>query len=186
MNRLNLWHRNILKKEHIYKLQSSCAFQDPVLHKIVINLNVKAAIIDSKQILPAITALELISYQKPKLYYSKKSIAAFKLRKNMIIGCKVTLQKQHLFGLLDLLVIIALPKINDFEGFTNTKLKATNNINIGISDFAVFPQINENSKHFIKKLGCNFTFFVNSRNNAIKDLVMTEFQIPKKLIKNEV
>ena len=181
MNRLNLWHKHILKKDNIYKLQVSSAFQDLFLHKIVINMNVKNAIMDSKQILPAITALELISYQKPNLYYSKKSIAAFKLRKNMVIGCKVTLQKRHLFGLLDLLVILVLPKINNFEGFKQTKVKATNNINIGVPDLAVFPQINENSRHFMQKLGCNFIFFIQSKNNAIKDLIMSEFQIPKKV-----
>jgi len=181
MNRLNLWHKNILKKDNIYKLQNSSIFQEPLLYKVVLNMNVKNAINDSKQILPGITALELISYQKPKLYYSKKSIAAFKLRKNMVIGCKVTLQKQHLFALLDLLTIIVLPKLNNFDGFKKTKPKTTNNINIGIQDLTVFPQINENSRHFIKKLGCNLTFFVKSKNSFIKNLIMTEFQIPKKI-----
>ena len=180
MNRLNLWHKHVLKKDNVYKLQSFSVFQDPFLHKIILNINAKNAINDSKQILPAATALELISYQKPKLYYSKKSIAAFKLRKNMIIGCKVTLQKQHLFALLDLLVIIVLPKINNFEGFKETKFKATNNINIGVSNLAVFPQINENSRHFTQKLGCNFTFFIKSTNNSIKNLILTEYQIPQK------
>nr|YP_009476635.1 ribosomal protein L5 [Chroomonas placoidea]AVM81128.1 ribosomal protein L5 [Chroomonas placoidea] len=183
MNRLNLWHKHILKKDNIYKLQNSSIFQEPFLHKIIVNMNVKNAINDSKQILPAITALELVSYQKPKLYHSKKSIAAFKLRKNMVIGCKTTLQKQNLFALLDLLIVMVLPKMNNFEGFKEAKFKATNNINIGIQDLAVFPQINENSRHFVKKLGCNLTFFVKSKNNFIKNLIMSEYQIPKKVNK---
>lgn len=179
MSRLNLWYKHILKKDNIYKLQSSSIFENPCLHKVIVNVNVKDTINDSKNILPAITALELTTYQKPKLYYSRKSIAAFKLKKNTIVGCKVTLQKEHLFNWLELFVFIVLPRINDFKGFTNSKQIFENDINIGIEDLTIFPQINANLRHFTKKLGCNISFLVKTKNSLIKNLMLNEFQIPK-------
>jgi len=180
MNRLNLWYKNILKKDNIYKLQSSCLFKQPILNKIIMNVNLNDTIQDSKQILQVISAIELITGQKPKLYYSKKSIAAFKLKKYMIIGCKVTLQRKYMFDLLDLFNFVILPQLNNFQGLTQIKEKNSNNINFGINNLMVFPQITENSQYFIKNFGCNLTFFIKSNSNVIKNLLINQYQFPKK------
>lgn len=180
MNRLNLWYKHVLKKDNIYKLQSSSVMKNPCLHKVILNINVKDVMSDSKNILPAITALELITYQKPIFYYARKSIAAFKLKKHTVIGSKVTLQKEHLFNFLDMFVFLILPRLNNFKGFTNVKPTLTNNISIGLNDLTVFPQINENIRHFIKKLGCTVTIVIKTSNNIIKNLLVSEFQIPNK------
>lgn len=183
MSRLNLWFKHILKKDHIYKLQNSSIFKSPFLHKIILNANVKDCSYDSYNILPVLTSFELITYQKPKFYYSRKSIAAFKLKKNSVIGCKITLQKEHLFNFLDLFVFLVLPRLNDFKGFTKAKKVFSNNISIGLHDLAIFPQINENLRHFIKKLGCTVTFVIKTNHFFLKNLLINEFQIPKNKLK---
>lgn len=185
MSRLHLWHKHVLKKDNIYKLKSPSIIKNQCLDKVIINLNVTDVVNDSKNILPAITALELITFQKPKFYYSRKSIAAFKLRKHTIIGSKITLQNDNLFNFLDILVFIVLPKLNNFKGFAFIKPNASNNISIGLTDLTIFPQINENIIHFTKKLGCTVTFFIKTKDNLMKNLIISQFQIPK-INKNEV
>lgn len=181
MNRLNLWSEYILKKDNLYKLNYSCIYKNPCLEKIIINLNIKNASSDYKQILPGFIGLELITHQKPVVYHAKKSIAVFKLRKNSIIGCKLTLQKKKLFDTLDLLISIVLAKTQGFQGFKELESESINQVNIGLTDISIFQQINENQNHFLKKLGCNFTFFIKSNNNMIKNLTLNQYQIPKRM-----
>lgn len=179
-NRLNLWSEYILRKDNLYKFKNSSIYINPFLDKIIINLNIKNANTDFKQMLPGLICLELITHQKPVIYNARKSIAAFKLRKNSIIGTKITLQKKHLFDLLDMLIYIVLAKTQNLQGFKQLENNCIHQISIGLLDLSIFQQINENQNHFSKNLGCNFTFFIKSNNNKIKNLILNQYQIPNK------
>lgn len=179
MNRLNVWSESILKKENLYKFKSTSIYKNPLLVKIILNLNIKSAHNDFKQMLPGLVCLELITLQKPVIYHAKKSIAAFKLRKNSIIGSKITLQKKQLFNTLDMLIHTVLAKTQNFKGFKQLEIHPMNQLNIGLLDLSIFQQINENQNHFSKKLGCNITFIIKSNSNKIKNLILNQYQIPK-------
>jgi large subunit ribosomal protein L5 len=177
MNRLNLWQKQILKKDYIYKLQKTNTQSLPELVKVIINICMNDAVNDSKQILLSIIALELITNQKPIIYRSKKSIAAFKLKKNIVIGCKIILRKSNMFDFLDSFIFLVLPKLINFKGFTNVcSYRPINNISIGLFDILNFPQVNTNSVLF-KKIGGTFMFFTKTSFPVI-NLILNSYQMP--------
>jgi large subunit ribosomal protein L5 len=178
MNQLFLWQKLFLKKDYIYKLQNTCAISIPKLNKIVVNTCMNDAINDSKQILVSITALELITNQKPNIYRSKKSIAEFKLKKYTIIGCNLILRGNKIYDFIGSFIFFVLPKLINFKNFfTSTNSKAYNNINMGIIDLIPFPPLNNNSICFQKKIGATFTFIAKSNFQNI-DLLLNSYQVP--------
>lgn len=179
MNRIYLWNKAVLNKESLYKLQKTNICNSPALGKIIFNVSQNNAVNDSKQILSCLTAIELITTQKPVIYRSKKSIAAFKLRKNAIIGCKLTLRKTNMYEFLDSLVFLVLPKLPNFKGFLQTKGK--NNINLGLTNLVDFPQLNHNSDRFQQKIGATITFIgiENQKQSEVLNLVLNGFQLPR-------
>ncbi|MGE0830001.1 MAG: 50S ribosomal protein L5 [Hyphomonadaceae bacterium] len=116
--------------------------QIPRLDKIVINMGVGEAVADSKKLKSAMDALAAISGQKPVATKSKKSIAQFKIREGMAIGCKVTLRKDRMYEFLDRLVTIALPRVKDFRGLNGRSFDGAGNYAMGIKEHIVFPEIN--------------------------------------------
>ena len=173
MNRLQLWYEHISKKDFIYKCQTCSVYKIPSLNKIVLNLNNN----ETKTILSSITAVELITNQKPIFYTAKKSIAAFKLRQGALIGCKVSLRKKQMFDFLDLLVFLVLPKISLFNGFKSSNFCVNSNISLGLNDLTLFTQLNKYSERFPKQLGCTITFISNCKNQKI---LLNNFQFPQK------
>lgn len=116
--------------------------QIPKLEKIVINMGVGEAVQDSKKLKSAIEALTAISGQKPVATKSKKSIAQFKIRDNMAIGCKVTLRRERMYEFLDRFITIALPRVRDFRGLNPKSFDGRGNYACGIKEQIVFPEIN--------------------------------------------
>jgi large subunit ribosomal protein L5 len=114
----------------------------PVIEKIVINMGVGEATADSKKPSVAAADLALITGQKPVITRARKSIAGFKVRENMPIGCKVTLRKQRMYEFLDRLVTIALPRVRDFRGLNPKSFDGRGNFALGIKEHLVFPEIN--------------------------------------------
>lgn len=115
--------------------------QVPRLTKIVINMGVGEAVQDPKQLDAAIADLTAISGQKPVVTRAKKSIAAFKLRKGMPIGCKVTLRGDRMWHFLDKLINVALPRIRDFRGVSPDSFDGRGNYSLGIREQLIFPEI---------------------------------------------
>ncbi|WP_185903662.1 50S ribosomal protein L5 [Hathewaya massiliensis] len=113
----------------------------PKLEKVVINMGVGEAKENSKSLDSAITDLELITGQKPITTRAKKSVANFKLRENMPIGCKVTLRKQKMFYFMDKLINIALPRVRDFRGVSAKSFDGRGNYALGIKEQLIFPEI---------------------------------------------
>tara|TARA_A100001037_G_scaffold273860_1_gene271063 strand:- start:301 stop:843 length:543 start_codon:yes stop_codon:yes gene_type:complete len=114
----------------------------PRLDKIVLNMGLGEATQDSKKIEAATTEMGLIAGQKPQITNAKQSIANFKLREGVAIGCKVTLRRDRMFEFLDRLVTIALPRVRDFRGLRPTSFDGRGNYAMGMREQIVFPEIN--------------------------------------------
>jgi len=115
--------------------------QVPKLEKIVVNMGIGEAVRESKKIDAAIADLTAITGQKPVVTRAKKSIAGFKLREGMPIGCKVTLRRDHMYEFLDRLVSIALPRVRDFRGLGEKSFDGHGNYSLGLREQIVFPEI---------------------------------------------
>ncbi len=113
----------------------------PRFEKIVLNIGVGEATQDPKALEAAVRDLEAVSGQKPVITYAKKSVAAFKLRAGMAIGCKVTLRGDRMYEFLDRLISIALPRIRDFRGVSPASFDGRGNYSLGLREQLVFPEI---------------------------------------------
>ncbi|AWZ49525.1 50S ribosomal protein L5 [Hathewaya limosa] len=113
----------------------------PKLEKVVINMGVGEAKENSKNLESALADLELITGQKPIATRAKKSVANFKLRENMPIGCKVTLRKQKMYQFMDKLMNIAFPRVRDFRGISDKSFDGRGNYAVGIKEQLIFPEI---------------------------------------------
>ena len=113
----------------------------PKLEKIVINMGVGEARENQKVLEAAVNDLTLISGQKPILTRAKKSVANFKIRENMPLGCKVTLRKAKMYEFADKLVSIALPRVRDFRGVSSKAFDGRGNYSLGIKEQLIFPEI---------------------------------------------
>ncbi|MGB0208156.1 MAG: 50S ribosomal protein L5 [Candidatus Puniceispirillaceae bacterium] len=113
----------------------------PRVQKVVINMGVGSAVRDSKKIEHAVSDMTAISGQKPVVTRAKKANAAFKLRENMAIGCKVTLRSDRMYEFLDRLVTVALPRVRDFRGLNGKSFDGGGNYAMGIKEQIVFPEI---------------------------------------------
>jgi large subunit ribosomal protein L5 len=123
------------------KLGYKNVMQVPKLEKIVINMGVGEAKENTKVLESATADLELISGQKPILTRSKKSIANFKIRENMPIGCKVTLRKEKMYEFADKLMNVALPRVRDFRGVSTKSFDGRGNFALGIKEQLIFPEV---------------------------------------------
>ena len=116
--------------------------QVPKVDKIVINMGVGDAIQDPKRLEEAVAELTQIAGQKPVITKARKSIANFKLREGMSIGCKVTLRGERMYDFLDKLVNISLPRVRDFRGVSSTAFDGRGNYTLGVKEQLIFPEIN--------------------------------------------
>jgi large subunit ribosomal protein L5 len=126
-----------LKKEYSYKNVMAV----PKLQKIVLNMGMGEAIQNAKLLDSASDELSLITGQKPIITRAKKSIASFKLRKGMAIGCSVTLRGERMYEFFDRLVNIALPRVRDFRGLSTKSFDGRGNYTLGLRDQLIFPEV---------------------------------------------
>jgi large subunit ribosomal protein L5 len=126
-----------LKKEYSYKNVMAV----PRLEKIVVNMGMGEAIQNAKLLDSASDELSLITGQRPVITRAKKSIASFKLRKGMAIGCSVTLRGERMYEFFDRLVNIALPRVRDFRGLSTKSFDGRGNYTVGLRDQLIFPEV---------------------------------------------
>ena len=141
MNRLRERFENEIKKSMMEKFNYTSVMQVPKVDKIVINMGLGEAVSNSKIIDEAVAELALITGQKPIVTRAKKSIAGFRLREGMPIGCKVTLRGPRMYDFLDKLVSIALPRVRDFRGVSANAFDGRGNYTLGIKEQLIFPEI---------------------------------------------
>lgn len=123
------------------KFQYTNVMQIPKLDKVVINMGLGEAIANPKALDAAVGDLTAISGQKPIITKAKKSIAAFKLRQGMSIGCKVTLRGDRMYEFVDKLISVAIPRVRDFKGVSTKAFDGRGNYTLGLKDQLVFPEI---------------------------------------------
>ncbi|MEN8125646.1 MAG: 50S ribosomal protein L5 [Bacteroidota bacterium] len=140
--------------------------QVPKLQKIVISKGVGAAIADKKLIEHAVEEINAISGQKAITTISKKDVAAFKLRKGMPIGVKVTLRANKMYEFLDRLVTVALPRVRDFKGVKSNGFDGRGNYNLGITEQIIFPEINIDKVNKISGMDISFVTSANTDKEA--------------------
>ena len=150
----------------------------PRLQKIVVNMGVGTAIAEKKHLETAIQAMTEITGQKPITTYARKSVAGFRLREGMAIGCKVTLRRARMYEFLDRLVSIALPRVRDFRGVSRTAFDGHGNYSIGLSEQLVFPELNPDK--YLRPQGMNITIVCSVDNDAEALDLLTRFGMPFK------
>lgn len=138
----------------------------PKLEKIVINMGVGEAKDNAKVLESAVADLTLIAGQKPVLTRSKKSVANFKLRENMPIGCKVTLRKVNMYEFADKLISIALPRVRDFRGVSAKSFDGRGNYSMGIKEQLIFPEIEYDKIDKVRGMDIIFVTTANTDEEA--------------------
>lgn len=141
MNRLKERYETEIIKSLMTKFNYSSVMQVPKVEKIVLNIGVGDAVNNSKLLDDAVAELALITGQKPLITRAKKSIAGFKLREGMPIGCKVTLRGERMYEFLDKLVTISLPRVRDFRGVSKNAFDGKGNYTLGVKEQLIFPEI---------------------------------------------
>lgn len=142
MNRLKERYDNEIVKSLMEKFSYKSVMQVPKLEKVVINIGVGDATTNAKALENSVAELTLISGQKPVVTRAKKSIAGFKLREGMPIGCKVTLRGERMYEFLDKLMNISLPRVRDFRGVSANSFDGRGNYTLGVKEQLIFPEIN--------------------------------------------
>ena len=142
MNRLVEKYQKTVIESLMKQFNYSSVMQCPKIEKVVINMGVGDAIANPKALDEAVAELTQLAGQKPVITKAKKSIANFKLREGMPIGCKVTLRGEHMYEFLDKLFNISLPRVRDFRGVSTTAFDGRGNYTLGVKEQIIFPEIN--------------------------------------------
>jgi len=150
--------------------------QVPRLEKIVVNIGVGEATQDSKKVDAAVGDLTAITGQHPVVTRAKQSIATFKLRKGMPIGCKVTLRRQRMYEFLDRLITIALPRVRDFRGIPGKSFDGRGNFALGLREQIVFPEIDYDRVDAVR--GMNVVVVTTARTDAEAKALLRAFDMP--------
>jgi large subunit ribosomal protein L5 len=150
--------------------------QVPRLEKIVINMGVGEAVADSKKLTAAVNELTQIAGQKPVVTKARKSIATFKLREGMNIGCKVTLRRDRMYEFLDRLVTIALPRVRDFRGLSGKSFDGRGNYALGLKEQLVFPEIDYDKVDQVR--GLDIVICTTARTDDEAKALLRGFEMP--------
>lgn len=166
MNRLNQRYNEEIVKKLMDKYNYSSVMQAPKLVKIVVNMGVGDAIGNPKALEEAVEELTAITGQKPVITKAKKSIANFKLREGMQIGCKATLRGERMYDFFDKLVTISLPRVRDFRGVSRTAFDGRGNYTLGIKEQLIFPEINYDKVAIVRGMDIVIVTTANTNEEA--------------------
>jgi large subunit ribosomal protein L5 len=158
------------------ELELSNIMEVPRLVKVVLSMGVKDAVSESKAVEQAARDLTLIAGQKVLTTNARKSIATFKLRAGLPIGCKVTLRKDRMYDFLERLIMIALPRIRDFRGFSEKSFDGKGNFSLGVKEHIIFPEINYDKIEKIR--GFNVTIVTSASNTQHAKALLQKFHVP--------
>ncbi|MDD3129881.1 MAG: 50S ribosomal protein L5 [Candidatus Izemoplasmatales bacterium] len=176
MNRLLEKYRNEITPALMEKFNYSSIMESPKISKIVINIGVGDAVANPKVLDDAVNELTLITGQKPLVTRAKKSIATFKLREGMPIGCKVTLRGERMYDFLDKLISIALPRVRDFRGVNPKGFDGRGNYTLGVKEQLIFPEINYDKVSKIRGMDIVFVTTANTDQEAFE--LLKSFGMP--------
>lgn len=173
--------RDRFKNELVFKLKESLGIKNPLaaprLAKIVVNMGIKDALVDKKNIEQALMVLGQICGQKPKQTKARKSIASFKLREGDVIGLMVTLRGKRMYDFFDKLATVILPRFRDFHGLKDS-FDEKGNFTIGIPEYTVFPEVDPGEVDKIR--GFEVTIVTTAKNKEEAKALLKELGMPFK------
>ena len=176
MTRLNDLYTQSIRPDLIKESGYSNLLQVPKLEKIVINMGIGEAVQDSKKVAAAVSELSLITGQKPITTKAKKSVAGFKLREGMAIGCKVTLRRDRMYEFWDRLITIALPRVRDFRGLNPRSFDGYGNYAMGLKKQIVFPEIDYDRIDSVR--GMDIIFVTSAKTDDEARELLRRFSFP--------
>ena len=174
--RLHEHYEKVVKPAMMEEFGYKSPMQVPKLDKIVINMGVGEGTQDGKKVDAAANELATIAGQKPVITKAKKSIATFKLRENLPIGCKVTLRRERMYEFLDCLINIALPRVRDFRGASGKSFDGRGNYALGLKEQLVFPQINYDQVTDVR--GMDVIICTTAKTDAEAKALLRGFSMP--------
>lgn len=164
---------DLLLKHHYTSIMEAAA-----INKIVVNTSSKQIISDKKHLLSSLTGIELITNQKGSITRAKKSIATFKVRKDQIIGAKVTLRKRQKISFFEKLLRILLPRLSEYQGTLSTSFDKNGNLSIGITNVLIFPELEPYFQFFENMGGLDISIETSTLQNQDGVILFSAYQLP--------
>ena len=178
MARLETVYKESVLPALIEQFGYKSVMQAPRITKITLNMGVGGAVADKKVLQSALSDLEKISGQKPVVTLARKSIAGFKIRDDMPIGCKVTLRSDRMFEFLDRLISISIPRIRDFRGLSSKSFDGRGNYSMGVKEQIIFPEIDYDKIDTLR--GMDITITTTAKTNEEGLALLKLFNFPFK------
>ena len=176
MSRLRDHYNTTVRKMLREEFRYDNPMQVPRLSKVVLNMGVGEASQDRKKVETAAADMTLIAGQKPVITRAKKSIAGFKLREGMAIGCKVTLRRERMYEFLDRLITVALPRVRDFRGVSSKSFDGRGNYALGLREQLVFPEIDYDRVDTVR--GMDIVIVTTAKTDAEARSLLKGFDMP--------
>jgi large subunit ribosomal protein L5 len=176
MARLKDFYKDSVVKSMTEQFGYTSVMQVPRIEKITLNMGVGEAVADKKVMENAVGDMEKIAGQKAIVTKAKKSVAAFKIRDDYPVGCKVTLRRERMYEFLDRLVTVAIPRIRDFRGISAKSFDGRGNYNMGVKEQIIFPEIEYDKIDAIR--GMNITITTTAKTDEEAKALLAAFSFP--------
>jgi large subunit ribosomal protein L5 len=176
MARLKDFYKDTVVKELTKQFGYSSVMEVPRIKKIILNMGVGEAVADKKVMENAVGDMAKIAGQKPVVTKAKKSVAAFKIRDDYPVGCKVTLRRERMYEFLDRLVTVAIPRIRDFRGISAKSFDGRGNYNMGVKEQIIFPEIDYDKIDALR--GMNITITTTAKTDEEARALLSAFSFP--------
>lgn len=176
MARLKQYYRDTVVAEMTKQFGYSSVMEVPQIEKITINMGVGEAVADKKVMEHAVGDMEKIAGQKAIITKAKKSVAAFKIRDDYPVGCKVTLRRERMYEFFDRLVTVAIPRERDFRGLSAKSFDGRGNYNMGVKEQIIFPEIEYDKIDKIR--GMNITITTTAKTDEEAKALLSAFNFP--------
>ncbi|WP_020166867.1 MULTISPECIES: 50S ribosomal protein L5 [Methylotenera] len=176
MARLKQFYKDSVVKSMTEQFGYTSVMQVPRIEKITLNMGVGEAVADKKVMENAVGDMEKIAGQKVVVTKAKKSVAAFKIRDDYPVGCKVTLRRERMYEFLDRLVTVAIPRIRDFRGISAKSFDGRGNYNMGVKEQIIFPEIEYDKIDVIR--GMNITITTTAKTDEEAKALLAAFSFP--------
>ena len=174
--RMKKHYESVVVKALTDKFAYTSAMQVPRIIKITLNMGVGEGVADKKIVDNAVGDMTKIAGQKPVVTYARKSIAGFKIREDLAIGCKVTLRRTRMYEFLDRLITVAIPRIRDFRGFSPRSFDGRGNYSLGVREQIIFPEIDYDKIDALR--GMDITITTSAKNDEEARALLAAFNFP--------
>lgn len=175
MARLETIYKEKILPALVEQFAYNSVMQAPRITKITLNMGVGGAVADKKVLQFAVNDMEKISGQKPIITYARKSIAGFKIRDDMPIGCKVTLRSNRMYEFLDRLISISIPRIRDFRGLSSKSFDGRGNYSMGVKEQIIFPEIDYDKIDILRGMDITITTTAKTNEEGLALLKLFDF-----------